>query len=302
MKNALTSTANFALKNLGTHACNPAVGCPKDERCLYCYVPSGPASWAYPEVKKGDMVVHDYDAWLKSINNNALKMRAAYIYKTGEIPTAILSTTTDPFNVDLLAISFKAIFILLQAGWQVRIITKKLGNLTRYNIPLLYWLNRNPDYKRGIVFNISLGCHRVKWCNIVEPGADGPFERLQQMSELIQRGFRIAIMACPIPPNLYRETFEAYGHLLKMAETVYCEIMNPRGHAYQKIGDLFPEVLIMQNPAERSAQSLQLIQVANELIDAGIVSPEAMNVLAYRKELLPADYEKAKQYRGVRWL
>ena len=109
-------------------------------------------------------------------------------------------------------------------------------------------------------------------------------------------------MACPIPPNLYRVTFEAYGHLLKMVEAVYCEIMNPRGHAYRKIGELFPEVLVMKDPVERSAQSLQLIQSANELIDAGLVAPEAMNVLAYRKELLPEDYEKARQYRGVRWL
>ena len=294
MKNALTSTPNFALKNLGMHACNPAVGCPQNERCLYCYVPSGPASWTYPDVKKGVMIVHDSEVWLVRLRQQAERSRIK--------GTAILSTNTDPFNIDLLETSHEAIFILLHVGWQVRVITKKFGNLAQYNIPLLYWLDRNPDFKRRIIFNISLGCHSVKWCNIVEPGADGPFERLQQIDELIRRSFRTAIMACPIPPNLYQETFEVYGHQLKMAEAVYCEIMNPRGHAYQKIGDLFPEVLIMQDPAKRSDQSLQLIQVANELIDAGIVSPEAMNVLAYRKELLPADYEKAKQYRGVRWL
>ena len=294
MNNALTSTPKFALKNLGTHACNPAVSCPGDESCLYCYVPSGPASWRAPEIRNGAMVVHDPDVWLARLRQQVERSRIK--------GTAILSTTTDPFNVDLLAISFEAVFILLRAGWQVRIITKKLGNLIRYNIPLLFRLDRNPDFKRRIVFNISLGCHRSRWCGLVEPGADGPFERLQQMGELIQRGFRVAIMACPIPPNHYRETFEVYGHLLKIAEAVYCEILNPRGHAYRKIGELFPEVLIMQDPVERSAQSLQLIQAANEYIDAGIVAPEAMNVLAYRKELLPADYEKARQYRGVRWL
>ena len=242
MKNALTSTPNFALKNLGTHACNPAVGCPNDERCLYCYVPSGPVSWTYPDVKKGVMISHDPDVWLTRLCQQVERSR----FKG----KAILSTTTDPFNVDLLAISFEAIFILLQAGWQVRIITKKFGNLTRYNIPLLLRLDRNPDFKRRISFNISLGCHQAKWCDLVEPGADRPFERLQQVDELIQRGFRVAIMACPIPPDLYRETFEAYGHLLKIAEAVYCEIMNPRGHAYKKIGELFPEVLIMQDPVE----------------------------------------------------
>ena len=294
MNNALTSTPKFALKNLGTHACNPAVSCPGDESCLYCYVPSGPASWRAPEIRNGAMVVHDPDAWLMRLRQQVERSRIK--------GTAILSTTTDPFNVDLLAISFEAVFILLRAGWQVRIITKKLGNLTRYNIPLLFRLEKNSAYKRRIIFNISLGCHRVKWCGLVEPGADGPFERLQQMGELIQRGFRVAIMACPIPPNHYRESFETYGYLLRMAEAVYCEIMNPRGHAYKKIGELFPEVLIMQDQVERSAQSLQLIQAANELIDAGIVAPEAMNVLAYRKELLPDDFEKARYYQGVRWL
>ena len=294
MKNALTSTPNFALKNLGTHACNPAVGCPNDERCLYCYVPSGPVSWTYPDVKKGVMIRHDPDTWLARLRQQAERNQIK--------GTAILSTTTDPFNIDIMDVSLEAIFILLQAGWQVRIITKKLGNLNRYNIPLLLRLDRNPDFKRRIIFNISLGCHSVKWCNIVEPGADSPFERLQQVDELIQRGFRVAIMACPIPPNLYRETFEAYGHLLRMAEGTYCEILNPRGQAYQKIGKSFPDVMIMRNPEERSSQSLQLIQAANELIDADIVNSEAMNVLAYCKELLLADYEKAKQYRGVRWL
>ena len=184
----------------------------------------------------------------------------------------------------------------------MRIITKKLGNLSRYNLPLLFRLEKNPEYKRRIIFNISLGCQQVKWCSQVEPGADGPIERLQQMNELIQRGFRVAIMACPIPPDQYRETFAAYGHLLKIAEAFYCEIMNPRGHAYEKIGEQFPEVLKMKNSAERSSQSLQLIQAANELLDAGLVAPEAINVLAYRQELLPDDYEKARHYRGVRWL
>ena len=294
MKNPLVKTAKFTLKNLGTHAFNPAIGCPKDERCLYCYVPSGPVSWTYPDVKNGVMIVHDPEVWLNGLRKRVKQARIKGM--------AILSTTTDPFNVDLLSISFEAIFILLRAGWQVRVITKKFGNLILYNIPLLYRLDRNPALKKRIVFNISLGCHRVKWCGLVEPGADSPFERLQQIDELLQRGFRVAIMACPIPPNLYRETFEAYDHLLKMAEAVYCEIMNPRGHAYQKIGELFPEVLIMKNPFERSAQSLQLIQAANELIDASVVAPEAMNVLVYRKELLPADYEQARQYRGVKWL
>ena len=294
MRNALTSTAKFAQKNLGTHACNPAIFCPGEESCLYCYVPAGPASWWAPEIKMGKMMIHDPDAWLKRLRQQAEHSRIK--------GTAILSTITDPFNVDLLAITFEAVFILLRAGWQVRIITKKLGNLSRYNIPLLFRLEKNPDYKRRIVFNISLGCQQIKWCSLVEPGADGPIERLQQMWELIQRGFRVAIMACPIPPDRYRETFAAYGHLLRMAESVFCEIMNPRGHAYEKIGALFPEVLKMQNPMERSAQSLQLIQSANELIESGLVAPEVMNVLAYRKELLPADYEKAQQYRGVRWL
>jgi hypothetical protein len=78
--------------------------------------------------------------------------------------------------------------------------------------------------------------------------------------------------------------------------------MNPRGHAYKKIGELFPEVLAMQDRVERSAQSLKLIQAANELIDSGIVAPEAMNVLTYRKELLPQDFEKVKHYQGVKWL
>ena len=293
-KNSLVRTPAFERKNLGTHAFNPAVGCPQDERCLYCYVPSGPASWTYPEIKNGVMIVHDPEVWLTGLQAQLERSRIK--------GTAILSTTTDPFNVDLLSISFEAIFILLKAGWKVRIITKKFRNLTRYNIPLLHRLDRNPDFKQRIIFNISLGCHQVKWCSLVEPGADGPFERFQQIDELIQRGFRVAIMACPIPPNLYRETFEAYSHLLKTAEAVYCEIMNPRGHAYQKIGELFPEVLVMQNPFKRSAQSLQLIQVANELIDSGKIEPEAMNVLAYRKELLSADLKKAQQYQGVRWL
>ena len=292
--NALTSTPKFALKNLGTHACNPAVSCPGEEACLYCYVPSGPASWRAPEIRSGKMVIHDPDAWLRRLRQQVERSRIK--------GTAILSTTTDPFNVDLLAITFEAIFILLRAGWQVRIITKKLGNLARYNIPLLFRLEKNPDYKKRIVFNISLGCTQFKWCGLVETGADSSFERLQQMGELIQRGFRVAVMACPIPPDHYRETFEAYGYLLKMAEAIYCEIMNPRGHAYRKIGEMFPEVLNMQNPVERSAQSLQLIQAANELIDAGIVEQESMNVLVYCRELLPTDYEKAKQYRGVRWL
>jgi len=61
-------------------------------------------------------------------------------------------------------------------------------------------------------------------------------------------------------------------------------------------------VLAMQDPVERSAQSLQLIQAANELIDTGTVAMEAMNALAYRKELLTDDFEKARHYRGVRWL
>ena len=292
--NPLVKTPKFEIKNLGTHAFNPAVGCPQDERCLYCYVPSGPVSWTYPEIKNGVMIVHDPEIWLTGLRAQLEHSRIK--------GTAILSTTTDPFNVDLLAISFEAVFILLRAGWQVRIITKKLGNLSRYNIPLLHRLDRNPDFKQLIVFNISLGCHQAKWCSLVEPGADGLFERLQQMGELIQRDFRVAIMACPIPPNYYRETFEAYGHLLKTAEAVYCEIMNPRGHAYQEIGELFPELLVMQDPVERSTQSLQLIQAANELIDSGIVAPETMNVLAYRKELLLPDYEKAQRYQGVRWL
>ena len=293
-KNSLIKTPKLELKNLGTHAFNPAVGCPQDERCLYCYVPVGPVSWAYPAVKNGVMIVHDPDVWLAGLRAQAERSRIKGM--------AILSTTTDPFNVDLLSISFEAIFILLKADWQVRIISKKLGNLVRYNIPLLFRLEKNDAYKRRIIFNISLGCHQVKWCSLVEPGSDGPFERLQQIEELIRRGFRVAIMACPIPPDLYRETFQAYGHLLQTAEAVYCEIMNPRGLAYLKIGELFPEVLAMQDPMERSSQSLQLIQDANKLIDAGIVAPEAMNVLAYRKEVLPADYEKARQYPGVRWL
>jgi len=294
MNNALTYTPKFALKNLGTHACNPAISCPGEESCLYCYVPSGPASWKAPEIRNGVMKVQDPDAWLAR-----LRQQAAQSCLKG---TAILSTTTDPFNVDLLAITFEAVFILLRAGWRVRIITKKLGNLARYNIPLLFRLEKNPDYKRRIIFNISLGCPDIKWCSLVEPGADSPFERLQQMGELIQRGFRMAVMACPIPPNYYRDTFAAYGYLLKMAEAVYCEIMNPRGQAYMKIGELFPEIFAMQDPAERSAQSLQLIQAANELIDAGIVAPEAINVLAYRKELLPQDFNEAKHYQGVKWL
>jgi DNA repair photolyase len=294
MNNALTYTPKFALKNLGTHACNPAISCPGEEACLYCYVPSGPVSWKAPEIRKGEMVVRDPDAWLARLRRQAAQNRIK--------GTAILSTTTDPFNIDLLAITFEAVFILLRAGWQVRIITKKLGNLSRYNIPLLFRLEKNPDYKKRIIFNISLGCNNIKWCSLVEPGADSPFERLQQMGELIQRGFQVAVMACPIPPDHYHNTFKAYGYLLKMAEAVYCEIMNPRGHAYKKIGELFPEILTMQDPAERSAQSLQLIQAANGLIDAGMVAPEAMNVLAYRKELLPQDYEKAKHYQGVKWL
>jgi len=294
MNNALTYTPKFTLKNLGTHACNPAVSCPGEESCLYCYVTAGPASWKAPEIRNGKMVVHDPDAWLMRLRQQAVSCRNK--------GTVILSTTTDPFNVDLLAITFEAIFILLRAGWRVRIITKKFGNLARYNIPLLFRLEKNPDYKRRIIFNISLGCTQLKYCCLVEPGADNPFERLQQMGELIQRGFRVAVMACPIPPNHYQETFKTYGYLLKMAEAVYCEIMNPRGRVYKKIGELFPEVLAMQDPVERSAQSLQLIQAANELIDAGIVAPEAMNVLAYRKELLPQDYEKAKHHQGVKWL
>ena len=293
-KNSLVKTPAFERKNLGTHAFNPAISCPASERCLYCYVPSGPVSWTYPDIKNGVMVVHDPEVWL-----NGLRKRVEQARVKG---MAILSTTTDPFNVDLLSISFEAIFILLRAGWQVRIITKKFGNLTQYSIPLLHRLDRNPDFKKRIVFNISLGCHQVKWCSLVEPGADSPFERLQQIDELLQRGFRVAIMACPIPPNLYRETFDTYQHLLNLVEAVYCEIMNPRGHAYQKIGELFPEVLVMQNPVERSAQSLQLIRVANELLDSGKIEPEAMNVLVYRKELLRIDLEKAQQYRGVRWL
>ena len=294
MNNALINTPKFALKNLGTHACNPAVACPGAEACLYCYVPAGPASWKAPEIRNGKMVIQDPEAWLMRLRCQVEKSRIK--------GTAILSTTTDPFNVDLLAITFEAVFILLRAGWQVRVITKKLGNLARYNIPLLFRLEKNPDYKRRIIFNISLGCIDLKWCSLVEPGADSPFERLQQMGELLQRGFRVAVMACPIPPHYYQATFEAYGHLLKMAEAVYCEIMNPRGHAYKKIGEPFPEILAMQDPVERSVQSLQLIQAANELINASIVAPEAMNVLAYRKELLPEDFEKARHYRGVRWL
>ena len=294
MKNALTATPKFALKNLGTHACNPAVGCPQDERCLYCYVPSGPVSWTYPDVKKGVMIVHDPDVWLARLRQQLERSRIK--------GTAILSTTTDPFNVDLLMTSYEAIFILARAGWQVRIITKKFDNLTRNNITLLYRLESNHNLIQHIIFNISLGCYQAKWCGLVEPGADYPIRRFQQIEELIQRGFRVAIMACPIPPNLYEETFNAYKHLLKKAEAVYCEIMNPRGHAYQKISKLFPEMLIMQDPVKRSAQSLQLIQTANKFIDAGIVAPEAMNVLTYRKELLPEDYEKARQYQGVRWL
>ena len=293
-KNSLVKTPAFTKKNLGTHAFSPAVACPQNERCLYCYVSFGPPSWTFPEIKNGAMVIHDPDIWLTRLRQQVKQSRIK--------GTAILSTTTDPFNIDLLAVSFEAVFILLRAGWQVRIITKKLGNLTRYNIPLLFRLEKNNAYKRRIVFNISLGCHQVKWCSLVEPGADSPFERLQQIDELLQRGFRVAIMACPIPPNLYRETFDTYQHLLNLVEAVYCEIMNPRGHAYQKIGELFPEVLVMQNPVERSAQSLQLIRVANELLDSGKIEPEAMNVLVYRKELLSADLEKAQQYQGIRWL
>ena len=90
MKNALTSTPNFALKNLGTHACNPAVGCPQNERCLYCYVPSGPVSWRiqaaggygrpqfrmnlkiYPRGKK--------DLFYQTENNNIKDFSIAYQY------------------------------------------------------------------------------------------------------------------------------------------------------------------------------------------------------------------------------
>ena len=294
MKNALTSTSGFAAKNLGTHACNPAVFCPGDKACLYCYVPSGPASWWAPEIKDGKMVIHDPDTWLTRLRQQAESCRNK--------GTAIFSTTTDPFNVDLLAITFEAIFILLRAGWQVRIITKKLGNLYRYNIPLLFRLEKNPEYKRRIVFNISLGSQDIKRCSLVEPGADRPIDRLQQMGELIRRGFRVAIMACPIPPNHYRETFTAYGHLLRLAESVFCEILNPRGHAYEQIGKLFPEVINMKNPEYRSVQSLKLIQAANELIDSGVVAPDEMNVLTYRKELTPAHFEIARRYQGVRWL
>jgi DNA repair photolyase len=108
MNNALTYTPKFTLKNLGTHACNPAISCPGEESCLYCYVPSGPASWWAPEIRNGVMKVQDPDAWLARLRQKVKQCRNK--------GTAILSTTTYPFNIDLLAITFEAVFILLRAG------------------------------------------------------------------------------------------------------------------------------------------------------------------------------------------
>jgi len=278
--NALVKSDGFMKKKLGSHVVNPAYGCANG--CLYCYAPS---AYRY-QLGTKTMVIHDPELFLQRLKEQ--------LSSSKEKSTAILSTATDPFLPEIADTSKQAMEMLIEAGWTVRVITKRIwdewGNVVMPFGPY-------PEYQKQVIFNISLGCISNEWSTVAEPKADAASLRLELIRSLIDNNFRVAVMACPIPPNRYEETFKRYCEegILDGAEEVFCEIINPRGSAYKELTEHFPEIGSMMNAEYRSLQSMQLIETAHGYVRDW----SKLRVLTYTKELLPAELVKAKDFPGV---
>ena len=277
-RNALIRSQEFERKKLGTHVVNPAIGC--FNRCVYCYVHEGSNYSRFNQyVRKGGVIVHDSGKWLDRLRKQAVSIR--------EKGTAILSTATEPFSKTLSTTSFIAVKILSDAGWDIRIITKRGEALLDHDL-----------IPENSLINISLGGFNERWGMIIEQKA--VHKRLYGINSLIDSGkYRVCVMACPIPPGEYDRTFKIYDDykILDKSHEVFCEIINPRGTVYDKVGRWFPEVLKMKNKQYRSNECRDLIKIAHEYVD-----PSKLRVMTYRNNMTDEDFEAVKTYEGVIWL
>jgi len=295
---AIIKSDSFAHKGLGTHIVNPAWGC--KEGCLYCYVLS---VYRFQLGKPAKPIVHDPVVWLEQLEQQAYAMKAQMLNeKSFEPITFILSTACEPFSVDVAETSIKGIKILLEYFGQcgnvnIRIITKRLWEH-------LYDLNRifisKPTQKKRMIFNISLGDFRFDWWQKIEPNAGSPVGRMELVKTLQKLGYRTAIMACPIPPGQYEQTFGCYADIIEKAEEVFCEIINPRGDNINRITESFPEVEALRTKLGIRHENFKLIETAHRYVkDHG-----KLRVMTYGFNFTDPDEERdfLRKYPGVRLL
>ena len=150
-----------------------------------------------------------------------------------------------------------------------------------------------------MIFNISLGDLRFNWWHKIEPNVDSPILRKETIRALQNAGYRTAIMACPIPPGQYEQTFECYEDVLEKAEEIFCEIINSRGDNIKRIAEYFPEVDVLKTKLGRSQEAVKLTETARKYVK----DHSKLRVMVYHYgNFTKRDYDKMCEYNCVRWL
>lgn len=182
---------------LDDYSVNPYEGCSCN--CLYCYIRGS----KYGENLEEKLTV-------KCNVPEVLEKQLAARAKKNQYGFVAIGSATDAYihHEEKYQLTHGILQLMLKYRFPVFISTKCL--LIKRDIELLHEINKAailPDdlkekLNTGVILSVSLSSLDEQICNILEPGAANPAERLQLVKDLKQQGFLAGVNAVPLLPYI----------------------------------------------------------------------------------------------------